>query len=64
MKGLALGLFVVAAIFAFYGIVTHYNTTAAGQPFLHRVWAAMLASVLAAGSALVAWIHGMTAPPA
>lgn len=55
-------LIVAAAIFVGYAVYSHYNITPVTDSVPSRVWASVVAAGMAAGAALMSWLHGVTAP--
>lgn len=48
----------LAVIFIAYAIYTQYSATDATQSVPKRVWASLVAAVVAIGATIMAWFHG------
>jgi len=55
-------LFLVAAVFLVYAVMTQYYNAPPGNSVLKRVVTAIGLAAAALGAAVMSWIHGMTAP--
>lgn len=57
---IALLLLLLAAGFIAYAVYANYGQTDPGDPVPKRVWAAIIAALGAAATALLAWLQGLS----
>lgn len=59
---LAIILFIIAAAFGGYAVITQYRSTPVGESVPKRIWLSVVAAAAALGSAVMAWVHNSTGP--